>query len=176
MAFDGEGPLEKLGPPPSAWMFRLESIGLDARLCSSFRRPSATRPNARKRGRSAGGGSPGFLAQAETIEQLSPMAKLTLSVGAGLYEEDALPGSLGSLCCISFLVDLIGLTSRWAYPIAIVIAAVGVRGAYHQDQSAPKFLFRTLAGIYLGTVYVMRGFGIVVGTHAMFDVLTFLIQ
>ena len=33
-----------------------------------------------------------------------------------------------------------------------------------------QFVFRTLAGVYLGGLYVCRGFGIVVGTHAVWNV------
>jgi membrane protease YdiL (CAAX protease family) len=103
------------------------------------------------------------------IGTMSPMARLTISIGAGLYEEMLF--RLVGLALLHFiLADLIGLTSRWAYPVAIVIAALAF-AVYHQGQDLPTFVFRTLAGIYLGTVYAMRGFGIVVGTHAVFDVL-----
>jgi membrane protease YdiL (CAAX protease family) len=105
----------------------------------------------------------------EGIRGLSVMAGLTISIGAGLYEEMLF--RLVGLALLHFiLADLIGLTSRWAYPIAIVIAALAF-AAYHQGQSTPLFVYRTLAGVYLGTVYTMRGFGIAVGAHAIFDVM-----
>ena len=36
-----------------------------------------------------------------------------------------------------------------------------------------NFFFHTLCGIYFGTVYVLRGFGIAAGSHALYDVLVF---
>ena len=42
---------------------------------------------------------------------------------------------------------------------------------YHQPTHPTEWATYTLSGVYLGTVYVMRGFGIVVGTHALYDVL-----
>ena len=113
------------------------------------------------------------LADPTTPDQLGAMAKLTISVGAGLYEEMLF--RLVGLALLHFvLVDLIGLTARWAYPVAIVLCAVAF-AVYHQQQGTALFMYRTLAGIYLGTVYIMRGFGIVVGTHAIFDVLALVI-
>jgi hypothetical protein len=32
-------------------------------------------------------------------------------------------------------------------------------------------LFLTAAGLYFGMLYILRGFGITVGTHALYDVL-----
>ena len=34
-----------------------------------------------------------------------------------------------------------------------------------------KTIFYVLAGVYLACIYVYRGFGIVAGAHAMYDVL-----
>lgn len=110
---------------------------------------------------------------AGSIAELPAMARLTISVGAGLYEEMLF--RLVGLALMHFvLVDLIGVTPRWGYAIAICICALAF-ALYHQGQGTTLLVFRTLAGVYLGTVYVMRGFGIVVGTHAMFDVLALVI-
>lgn len=118
-------------------------------------------------------GGMGGTGGAGTIGDLPAMARLTISVGAGLYEEMLF--RLVGLALMHFvLVDLIGVTPRWGYAIAIFICALAF-ALYHQGQGTTLLIFRTLAGVYLGTVYVMRGFGIVVGTHALFDVLALVI-
>lgn len=97
-------------------------------------------------------------------------AGLTLAVGAGLYEEMLF--RLVGLAVLHFiLADLIGLPARVAAAGAVLLSAVAF-AVYHQppltDYSAIGFYL--LSGIYLGTIYILRGFGIAVGTHAMYDV------
>jgi len=114
----------------------------------------------------------GILAQpagVHTIDDLSPAAKITIAVGAGLYEE-MLFRHVGLALLHFVLVDLLGIKPRWGSVLAVCIAALGFT-LYHHGQATHDFVFRLVAGIYLGSVYVMRGFGIVVGTHAIFDVL-----
>lgn len=106
---------------------------------------------------------------AGSIDHLPAAARLTIAVGAGLYEEMLF--RLVALALLHFLlVDLIGLRQMLGSALAVLIAALGFT-LYHHDQAAPQFFFRLAAGILLGSIYVMRGFGIVVGTHAIFDVL-----
>lgn len=103
-------------------------------------------------------------------------ARLTISIGAGLYEE-----MLFRLLLIAFLhlvlADLALIRKNLAYPLCVVGSALAF-AMYHDVTLAggagtdwAKFLFFLASGIYLGTVYVLRGFGIVVGTHAMYDAL-----
>ena len=40
--------------------------------------------------------------------------------------------------------------------------------------STSEFAFRTAAGAYLAAVYVLRGFGLAVGCHIVYDVIAFL--
>lgn len=103
-------------------------------------------------------------------------ASLTIAVGAGLYEEMLF--RLVGLALLHFiLVDLIGMSARWGFAIAIVLTSLAF--ALYHGYALPnewlKFLFATLAGIYFGTVYVMRGFGIVVAMHALYDVLVLVV-
>ena len=113
------------------------------------------------------------LADPAPTQQLSAMARLTISIGAGLYEEMLF--RLVGLALLHFvMVDLIGLTARWAYPAAVFLCALAF-ALYHQNHDTSLLVYQTLAGIYFGTVYLMRGFGIVVGTHAIFDVLALVI-
>lgn len=110
------------------------------------------------------------------LKSLPLGASLTIAVGAGLYEEMLF--RLVGLALLHFiLVDLIGLAERWGFAVAIVLTSLAF--ALYHGYTLPaewvKFLFATLAGIYFGTVYVMRGFGIVVATHALYDVLVLVV-
>ena len=40
----------------------------------------------------------------------------------------------------------------------------------------PKFIFRTLAGVYFAGLFTFRGFGITAGTHAFYDILVALMK
>lgn len=110
------------------------------------------------------------------IHALPLMTRLTIAVGAGLYEEMLF--RLVGVALLHFIfVDLIGMKPRWGTAIAVVLAGLAFALYHRPDLPAewPKFLFFTLSGIYLGAVYTMRGFGIVVGTHAVYDVLVLVI-
>ena len=102
---------------------------------------------------------------------------LLLAMSAGIYEE-----LVFRLLLISLLVFLLTDVARLKKPglvevLAVVISAVvfaghhiaGLGGTeeFHWD----RLLFRTLAGAYLGGVFVLRGFGIAVGSHTVFDVI-----
>lgn len=96
-------------------------------------------------------------------------SRLTIAIGAGLYEEMLF--RLIGLALIHFiLADLIGVPNRWATVGAILLSAVAFAAYHHPDQPGAWATY-ILSGTYLGTVYAMRGFGIVVGTHALYDVL-----
>ena len=53
--------------------------------------------------------------------------------------------------------------------IAVVISAVAF-AAYHPPAGVAAAVFYLLAGLYFGAIYAIRGFGIVVGVHAIYDV------
>ncbi|MBX3357730.1 MAG: CPBP family intramembrane metalloprotease [Phycisphaeraceae bacterium] len=102
-------------------------------------------------------------------------ARLTISIGAGLYEE-----MLFRLVLIAFLhlvlADLARLPGKMAYALCIAGSALTF-ALYHDTTLATggtdwmKLGFFAASGAYLATVYVMRGFGIAVGAHAMYDTL-----
>jgi len=105
-------------------------------------------------------------------------AEMIYSVGAGIYEE--LVFRLMAIALLHFiLVDLIKLDNLTGSVIAIVCAAV-LFAAYHfnsvAEVTAVRFLFFTLAGIYLGGIFALRGFGIVVAVHMFYDIFYVLIQ
>lgn len=118
-------------------------------------------------------GSGGLMAE-------SWQARLTISIGAGLYEEMLF--RLVGIALIHLIVrDLLGAKNWLACTIAVVGTAVAF--ALYHDPRLPsgspdihRLVFITIAGAYLGNVYVLRGFGVVVGAHAIYDamVLVFL--
>lgn len=101
-------------------------------------------------------------------------ARLTISIGAGLYEEFLFRVIL--LTAVHrLLVDVVGLTllqGRWA---AVVLTALAFAW-YHEAAAGVAgvdwglFFFFTLAGVYFGLLYLSRGFGIVAATHAFYDI------
>lgn len=110
------------------------------------------------------------------IHDLPLMTRLTIAIGAGIYEEMLF--RLVGLALLHFiLVDLIATPPKVGMSISVLLAALAFSLYHRPDLPAewPKFLFFTLSGVYLGAVYMMRGFGIVVGTHAMYDILVLVV-
>lgn len=100
-------------------------------------------------------------------------ARLTISIGAGLYEEMLF--RLVGIALVHFVMrDLLGAKNWLACTVAVLGTAIAF-AVYHDPRLATggpdwyRLGFITLAGAYLGNVYVLRGFGIVVGTHALYD-------
>ncbi len=99
-------------------------------------------------------------------------AQIVFSLGAGIYEE--LVFRLIAIALLHLvLVDLVGLKHGTGALIAIACSAVLFAG-YHFSGPASfdllKFVFYAVAGLYLAWLYVLRGFGIVVATHALYDI------
>ncbi len=105
-------------------------------------------------------------------------ARLVFSIGAGIYEE-----LLFRLIAIALLhmifVDVLALPKNVGATAAVVVSALAF-ALYHFSENNPftwaKCAFYTGAGVYFAVVYVLRGFGIVAGTHAMYDVIVVLLQ
>jgi hypothetical protein len=119
---------------------------------------------------------------AAAIADAPMMAKLTLALGAGLYEE--LLFRLFGIAALHFvLADVLRMKPRPAVGVAVAISAVAF--ALYHDASffggsagvagldAQRFVFLTFAGLYLGGIFVLRGFGIVVAAHALYDIIVF---
>lgn len=111
----------------------------------------------------------------ETWMDLDWRARATIAVGAGIYEE-MLFRLVGVALFHFVLADIVRLKHGAAAAFSVVIAAVAF-AMYHQVRldtggiNWPWMLFLTAAGLYFGMLYILRGFGIAVGTHAMYDVL-----
>lgn len=108
----------------------------------------------------------------------SPAAMLTISIGAGIYEE-MLFRLLGIALLHFIAADLLRMGKGPAAVVAVVGAAVAF-ALYHVTPGAPivwpHLIFQFLAGLYFGGVYAWRGFGIVVATHALYDVIALVLQ
>lgn len=99
--------------------------------------------------------------------------------GAGLYEEVLF--RLLMLPVLAWgLIRLLGVSRSTAAGGAVVCSAllfsaahyVGVHGEVFNLYS---FTFRTVAGMFFGVLFLVRGFGISAGTHAVYDVLVGLV-
>ena len=102
-----------------------------------------------------------------------PLARLTLSIGAGLYEELLFRVVIVALLANGF--RLIGFGRVVAGVLATVIGAL-LFSAFHYVGSLGEpfrlesFVFRALAGLAFSALYLLRGFGITAWTHALYDV------
>ena len=109
-------------------------------------------------------------------EGLSWQAWMVISIGAGIFEE--LLFRLIAIAAIhGLLVDILALPDRWGMVLAIVASSLAF-AFYHFGEDNPfdwaRLALYTLAGAYLAMVYIIRGFGIVVAVHALYDVVVFL--
>ncbi len=111
-------------------------------------------------------------AAATGFEGFGTGARLTIAIGAGLYEE-LLFRMLGSALVHALLVDLLGVRDR-AGQVAAVVATAIAFALYHDAQSLPEQAYFGAAGLAFGALYAVRGFGIVVGVHALYDVVVLL--
>lgn len=103
--------------------------------------------------------------------------RLTLSIGAGLYEE--LLFRLILISALHFVFgDVMKLPPLVAYAIPAVVSAVAF-AYYHANAGGTAlpgtvFLFYSIAGVYFATLFIKRGFGVVVATHALYDIVVLL--
>ncbi len=123
-----------------------------------------------------GGGAAKAAAQ-PAVTDLAAMgigSRLAISIGAGLYEELLFRMMLIAVLH-TLLVDVGKLPSAVGGALAVVVSAAAFT-AYHPLRDAAGALsmqrigFYALAGLYFGGVYLLRGFGVVVGAHALYDV------
>jgi len=114
-----------------------------------------------------------WLQPAEAVAALTPFAQLTMSIGAGIYEELIFRMVLLALLH-GALVDLLGMPQRWGVGLAVAVSAL-LFAIYHplRDGSgaivAGRVAFFIVAGVYFGSLYLVRGFGIAVVAHAAYD-------
>ncbi len=130
---------------------------------------------------------PAFLASSG---ERSAWSKFIAYLGAGFYEE--LLFRLLLLSGIALLAKRSGLNRRGSLFTAIGISSVLFAAVHYRfdlslfgwtlgPQHGDAFtwfscLFRIAAGLFFGCLFVVRGFGIAVGAHAMYDVFVLLTE
>ena len=99
-------------------------------------------------------------------------AWMIFSLGAGLYEE--LVFRMFLIAAVHFLlVDLLRVAHRTGATAAVLLSALLFALAhFHRDNpfTLPAFAFYFISGFYFALIYLLRGFGIVVATHALYDI------
>lgn len=107
------------------------------------------------------------------------VANLIGSLGAGIYEELLFRLVLLSLLgWFFFRVTETFSIPKWTGAAAAIVASALLFSLFHYEQpnalDPPVFVFRTIAGILLGGLFLLRGIGVCVYTHAMYDVFLYL--
>lgn len=100
-------------------------------------------------------------------------AMMVLSIGAGVYEE--LVFRLIAFALLSLVLsDVLGMPHKRA-GLVILVATSVLFSLYHylgwEDPTWRTFVFRSLAGVFFGALYLWRGFGVTAGTHAVYDLI-----
>lgn len=106
--------------------------------------------------------------------------RLMIAIGAGLYEEMLF--RLVLITMLHFLItDVLGFRDRAGKMLAVFGAALAFTLIHDQIRLATGgvnlrlALFILISGVYLGTLFLVRGFGIAVGVHLMWDLLAVVI-
>lgn len=101
--------------------------------------------------------------------------KVILGLGAGVYEE-LLFRLVGFAVLHSLLAGVLGFGPKATLGITLAITSVAFAGYHHVPGTGEpiawgSMAFRTAAGVWLGLVFVARGFGLAAGSHAAYDVI-----
>jgi hypothetical protein len=102
--------------------------------------------------------------------------QIVSGVGAAVYEEFVFRMIFIGLVLLLF-VDLLELDKHVIGTAAIMVSAA-VFSLYHFDRQQlsaalfpwKDFIFRALAGVYLGGVFLTRGLGVASGVHALYNI------
>jgi hypothetical protein len=105
---------------------------------------------------------------------LGLVARFVGFCGAGLYEEVLF--RLLLLPAVIWLLERWGQTRLSASLWSVVLTSLLFSGAHYVGPLGDafalySFTFRTLAGLFFSLVFLVRGFGIVAGAHAAYDLL-----
>lgn len=104
-----------------------------------------------------------------------PTRQLLLCLGAGVYEE-----LLFRLLLVGGLVTILKKVFMWntflSAGLALVVSSLLFSAVHHIGSAGDAldmhvFLFRTLCGLVLGIIFLLRGIGIAVWSHALYNVM-----
>ncbi|NQV37019.1 MAG: CPBP family intramembrane metalloprotease [Candidatus Marinimicrobia bacterium] len=102
------------------------------------------------------------------------MHQVVLSLGAGIYEE-----LLFRVLLINGIAAIFKFALSWKKPMqyvgaifisALIFSLFHFIGSAGDSYSFRILLFRIIGGLYLGGVYVFRGYGIAAWTHSLYDI------
>ncbi len=116
-----------------------------------------------------------LMLQSGGAARLGLATQLMVSLGAGIYEELLFRVIIVGLLARGALV-LFGWGPRAAGAFATIVGAL-IFSAFHyigplgDHLELGSFIFRTIAGVLLSALFLLRGFGIAAWTHAMYDVI-----
>jgi Type II CAAX prenyl endopeptidase Rce1-like len=111
----------------------------------------------------------------------SPLAALhgnwtdnvVISIGAGVYEE-LIFRLIGLTLLHLLLVDILRMRPKPAAVLMVFLSGI-MFSLYHYLGSESfawrSCVFRTVAGMYFGAIFLCRGFGITAGSHAAYDLI-----
>lgn len=120
-------------------------------------------------GQSSAPGVNGFTSPGEP----SLAAMIVLSLGAGIYEE--LVFRLVAFAVLSLVLsDVLGMKHRTTLVVTLLVSSIAFSLYHYLGWEQPQwqtFVFRTVAGIFFGVLYLTRGFGVTAGAHAAYDVI-----
>lgn len=119
-------------------------------------------------------------ALAAGLEQQGFVARVVMSLGAGVYEEIVFRlGLLGGLAA------LFGRVLSWqrfvAAGAALLLSSVAFSAVHHlpplgDPLDLQVFVFRVLAGVFFGLLFWFRGLAVAVYTHAFYDLYVLLLR
>ena len=104
----------------------------------------------------------------------SMLGRVAMGIGAGVYEE--LVFRLVFLSLVVMIgVDLLRLDRTRVAIVAVMLSSLAFAAHHHLPIGVEafdplRFAFRTLAGIYLATIFWYRGYGPAAGCHAAYNV------
>lgn len=134
---------------------------------------AALQTGAEGAGGGGGGGGVGA-APGPSLASLSVWARVSIAIGAGLYEE--LLFRMVAIALLHLIVkDLLKLSENAARAVAVAGSALAF-ALYHDQTFAggaiqwPALAFFMAAGVFFACLYIFRGLGIVAGAHAAYDI------
>jgi membrane protease YdiL (CAAX protease family) len=112
-------------------------------------------------------------------EQAGPMAKLILSLGAGVHEE--LVFRLLMVGGGTWLFTRVIGVNRWvSIVVAMLASSVLFSLAHHIIGGEPfrvgAFVYRVLCGLVFATIFQTRGFAVAVYSHALYDIYVLIVR
>jgi membrane protease YdiL (CAAX protease family) len=114
------------------------------------------------------------LAAPTSIVPNSTVVAIALAIGAGLSEE-LLFRMVGVAFVHWILSDICGVKTATTLIVAVIATAAAFT-LYHSPSSlsSASIVFVAAASLYLGVLYVLRGFAVVVIAHAGYDAIVLL--